>query len=168
MPNRARVAVYTDSFDPITLGHLNVISRGSQIFDRLIVGVGINPEKKVLFSPEERVALIQESVADLDNVEARSFTGLAVHFVRAMGARIMLRGVRFLADIDAEMTMSLANHQLDPEIETVFLMAGAEYSHISSTLIKQIVTLASDESLARFVPAPVIPRLREKFLVPKS
>src|SRR5262245_43753516 len=148
----SRVAVYTGSFDPITLGHLNVIERSSRLVDRLIVGIGINIEKQSLFTPEERVELVRASTTHLGNIEVRSFTGLAVHFVRDCGARVMLRGVRSLGDIEAEFTMTLANRKLDAGVETVFLMADDQYSHISSSLIKQIASMAGDEELARFVP----------------
>lgn len=155
-------AVYTGSFDPITLGHLDVIRRGSRLFQSVIVGIGTNVEKLPLFTLEERVDLVREVTADLPNVEVRSFSGLAVEFVRSCQAHVMLRGVRPLTDIAGEVTMMMANRQLDPDIETVFLMSDSAYSHVSSSLIKQIALLASDEQLARFVPRPVIARLRTK------
>ena len=158
----SRVAVYTGSFDPITLGHLNVIERASRLVDRLIVGVGVNVEKQPLFTPEERVALIRQTTSHLQNVEVRQFSGLAVHFVRACGGRVMLRGVRSLTDIESEFTMTLANRKLDAGIETVFLMADEQFSHVSSSLLKQITPLASDEELERFVPPAVIRELRKK------
>jgi pantetheine-phosphate adenylyltransferase len=157
-----RVAVYTGSFDPVTLGHLNVIERGSRLFDRLVVGIGVNVDKPPLFSPEERAELVRLVARRFENVEVRQFTGLAVHFVRECGAQVMIRGVRPLTDIAAEFTMLMANRQLDPQIETVFLMADEEYAHISSSLLKQITPLASDEQLARFVPPEIIPKLRER------
>ncbi|MCE9546582.1 MAG: pantetheine-phosphate adenylyltransferase [Planctomycetia bacterium] len=158
----SRIAVYTGSFDPITLGHLNVIERCSRLVDKLIVGIGVNIEKQVLFTPDERIALVRETTARLGNVEVRSFTGLAVAFVRQCGARVMIRGVRSLSDMEAEFTMTLANRKLDPSIETVFLMAGEEYSHISSSLIKQIAALAGDDELLRFVPPVVAQAIRAK------
>jgi pantetheine-phosphate adenylyltransferase len=158
----ATTAVYTGSFDPITLGHLDVIGRAARIFDRLVVGVGVNPDKQPMFSPEERVRLVRASVADLPNVEVDSYSGLSVAFVRECGAQVLLRGVRSLTDIDAEFTMTLANRKLDPAVETVFLMADAAYSHISSSLLKQITPLADDAALARFVPPPVVAALRRK------
>ncbi|MFV2070614.1 MAG: pantetheine-phosphate adenylyltransferase [Pirellulales bacterium] len=161
-PTDSRTAVYTGSMDPVTLGHLNVIERSSRLVDRLIVGVGVNIDKQALFTPEERVELLQEVTRELDNVDVRQFTGLAVSFVRACGAHVIIRGVRSLTDIEAEFTMTLANRKLDPGIETVFLMADEEYSHVSSSLIKQITPLAGDKELARFVPAVVIPKLRRK------
>ncbi len=159
----SRVAVYTGSFDPITLGHLNVIERASRLVDRLIVGIGVNVEKQPLFTPDERMELVRQGVAHLHNVEVRKFSGLAVHFVRQCGARVMLRGVRSLTDIESEFTMTLANRKLDPTIETVFLMADEQFSHVSSSLLKQITPLASDEELSRFVPPAILRELRKKF-----
>jgi pantetheine-phosphate adenylyltransferase len=155
---KPRTAVYTGSFDPVTLGHLNIIERASSLVDRLVVGIGINIEKQALFSLEERIAMLEQA-----NVEVRSFQGLAVHFVRDCGARVMLRGVRSLSDIEAEFTMTLANRKLDAGIETVFLMADEQFTHVSSSLMKQITPLASDEELARFVPRNIISELRKKF-----
>jgi len=157
-----RIAVYTGSFDPITLGHLDVIERASRIFDGIVVGVGINPDKQPLFSLEERVGLVRASLDGLTNVRVELFSGLSVAFVRERGANVLLRGVRSLTDIEAEFTMTLANRKLDPTVETVFLMTDSAYSHISSSLLKQITPLADDEALLRFVPAPVVAALRAK------
>jgi pantetheine-phosphate adenylyltransferase len=158
----SRVAVYTGSFDPITLGHLNVIERAARLVDKLIVGIGINTEKAALFSPVEREELVAAATEHLKNVEIRSFGNLAVEFVRECGASVMIRGVRPLTDLAAEFTMMMANRHLDPGIETVFLMADEEFAHVSSSLIKQITPLADDEMLARFVPEAIIPALRAK------
>ncbi|MCH2126620.1 MAG: pantetheine-phosphate adenylyltransferase [Pirellulaceae bacterium] len=160
--NLPRTAVYTGSFDPITLGHLNVIRRSSRLVDRLVVGVGINMEKQSLFTPDERIELIQRATTAIPNVEVRSFTGLAVKFVRECEASVMIRGVRPLTDIAAEFTMMMANRKLDPDIESVFLMSDEEFSHVSSSLIKEIAALASDEKLAKFVPSEIIPDIRAK------
>jgi pantetheine-phosphate adenylyltransferase len=157
---RRHVAVYPGVFDPVHLGHLDMIQRGSSLFDHLVVGVGINPEKSPFFTVEERVDLLQQVTRQYANVEVRPFTGLAVRFVREVGARIMLRGLRTLSDMEYEFTMSLTNLDLDPELETVYLMARAEYSHISSTLIKQIGTFHGD--LDKFVPPLVAAALRER------
>lgn len=162
MASDLRVAVYTGSFDPLTLGHLNVIERAVKLVDRLVVGVGINTGKQPLFSIEERVALLLETTSKLRGVEVRPFTGLAVNFVRQCGSRVMLRGVRSLTDIEAEFTMTLANRKLDPEIETIWLTADDQYSHVSSSLIKQIAPLADDAQLGRFVPQAVVAALRKK------
>ncbi len=158
----SRIAVYTGSFDPVTLGHLNVIERSSRLVDKLVVGIGINIEKQSMFSPEERVTLVETSIAHMKNVEVASFTGLAVHFCRQCGARVLLRGVRSLGDIETEFTMIMANRKLDPGIETVLLMADDQYSHVSSSLIKQIAAMADDEELARFVPREVVVAIRKK------
>jgi pantetheine-phosphate adenylyltransferase len=157
-----RLAVYTGSFDPITLGHINVIERASRLVDKLIVGIGLNIEKSSLFSPEERQDLVRTATAHVDNVEVKIFTGLAVTFVRECNARVMVRGIRPLTDIAGEFTMMMANRKLDPGLETVFLMADESFSHVSSSLIKQIAPLADDEMLARFVPRVIIPALRAK------
>ena len=158
----SRIAVYTGSFDPITLGHLNVIGRAARLVDRLIVGIGINVEKTALFTLEERVELVSRAVERFGNVEVRTFSGLAVEFVRQCGARVMVRGVRPLTDIAAEFTMQIANRHLDPQIETVFLVADEEFAHISSSLLKQITPLASDAMLLKFVPPEILPVLRAK------
>ena len=160
----SRRAVYTGSFDPVTLGHLNVIQRARLVADELIVGVGINAHKTPLFPIEQRVELVRRTVeaAGMTHVTVQPFEGLAVRFVRDVDARLIVRGVRSVTDMESEFTMILANRKLDPEIETVFFMAGDEFSHVSSTLIKQITPLASDEELARFVPREIIPELRER------
>lgn len=162
MTTPPRIAVYTGSFDPVTLGHVNVIQRASRLVDQLVVGIGINVEKQPMFSLDERLKLVALVFADNPRVEVRAFDGLAVDFVRDCGARVMIRGVRPLTDIAAEFTMSMANRKLDPDIETVFLMADEEFAHVSSSLIKQIARLSDDEKLARFVPRQIIPELRRK------
>lgn len=161
MSAKSRVAaVYTGSFDPITLGHLNVIERSCRLVDELIVGIGTNIEKTPLFLLEERVELVVRMTRHWPNVTVRTFDGLAVQFVRECGSKLMIRGVRPLTDIAAEFTMTMANKQLDPEVETMFLMADGDFAHVSSSLIKQIAPLADDEKLARFVPREIIPDLR--------
>lgn len=164
-PLSPRHAVYVGSFDPLTLGHEDIIRRGAQIFDRLSVGVGINPDKQALFSPEERVSLIRAVFEDLPNVDVQSFEGLAVDYVKQCGAAVMLRGVRTLTDIESEFTMSLANRALAPDIETVFLMASERYTHLSSSLIKQIASMGrgnTAEKLLGFVPRPIISPLMDR------
>ena len=155
--------VYTGSFDPITLGHLNVIERGARLTDELIVGVGTNVDKCSLFTVEDRVEMVQCTTKHVPNVRVEMFTGLAVQFVRQCNARVILRGVRTLSDMESEFTMILANRKLDPEVETIILMADNKYSHISSSLIKQITTLGTgDEDLAKFIPKGIIPQLRSR------
>ena len=161
-----RHAVYVGSFDPLTIGHLDIIERGAQIFDRVTVGIGINPEKRPLFPPNQRLALAREVLSSISNVEVVCFQGLAVDFVRSRGAAIMLRGIRTLTDIEAEFSMTLANRALAPDIETVFLMSGERYSHVSSTLIKQIAGIGREKAadkLRDFLPEPVIQPLLQKY-----
>ena len=159
-----RTAVFTGMFDPLTLGHLDVIRRGRVLFDRLVVGIGTNPNKQSLFSMDERVALAREIVAPFDNVTVEAFDDLAVHFVRRIGARIILRGVRTLSDMEYEFSMTLTNNRLDPAVETVFLMADGEYSHVSSSLIKQVAQFGGADALDRFVPpelvGPILAKMR--------
>ncbi len=156
MATTLRIAVYTGVFDPVHFGHIDMVRRGSQLVDRLIVGVGDNPEKSPLFTQAERVEMLQKVVGEFANVQVLPFTGLTVHFVRSVGAHILLRGIRTTSDMEYEFTMSLTNRALDPEIETVFLMAGELYSHISSSLLRQIATLGGE--LDKFVP-PLIKEL---------
>jgi pantetheine-phosphate adenylyltransferase len=168
MPNslNPRHAVYTGSFDPVSLGHLDIIARGARMFERLTVGVGINPEKQPLFAPQERLELLRQVARPFPNVVVACFEGLAVSFVRRCSAAVMLRGLRTLTDIEAEFSMTLANRALAHDIETVFLMASEKYSHISSSLIKQVALLGTDstnEPLEAFVPPEVIGPLRQKF-----
>ncbi len=161
-----RHAVYVGSFDPLTLGHEDIIRRGAKLYDKLTVGIGINPDKSPLFSPEERLRLCRQVLSPIPNVEVKCFEGLAVEFVKQCGAQVMLRGMRTLTDIETEFTMSLANRTLAREIETVFLMSSDRYTHISSSLIKQIAQLGRVDSavqLRDFVPPEIIPALLEKF-----
>ena len=164
-----RHAVYVGSFDPPTLGHLDIIERGSRIYDRVTVGIGMNPDKVALFSSAERLALMREMISPMSNVSAMCFEGLTVDFVRECEAAVMLRGVRTLTDIEAEFTLTLANRSLASDLETVFLMAAERYTSVSSTLIRQIARMGRSgedvvaEQLRRFVPEAVIGPLLEKY-----
>lgn len=165
-PEPYRTAVFAGTFDPITLGHLDVIRRGCLLFERLIVGIGIHPTKTSLFSIEERVELTRLVVQPYSNVVVDRFDELTVQYVRRIGARVILRGLRTLTDMEYEFGMTLTNHRLDPEVETVFLMADGEYSHISSSLMKQVGKFGGAAALERFVPAevigPIIAKLQEE------
>ena len=160
---QSRTAVYTGSFDPVTLGHLSVIQRSARLFDDVMVAVGVNVEKSMMFSTNERVTLLERVTQSIDNVRVTTFDGLAVDYVRNLGARVMVRGIRPLTDIAGEFTMMMANRQLDADIETVFLMSDESLTHVSSSLIKQIAPLADDDKLARFVPREIIADIRKKY-----
>ena len=159
-PLSHRIAVYTGTFDPIHHGHLDIIARGSRIFDQLIVGVGINPDKQPFFDQEERVELVRAVIKPFPNVSVRPFTSLSVAFVREAGARVMLRGLRTTSDMENEFNMSLMNLKLDAEIETVFLMAKEAYSHLSSNLLRQIASFGGN--LDGFMPSVVKDALQKR------
>lgn len=156
----AKTAVYPGMFDPVHLGHLDVIKRASQIFPRLIVGVGVNPAKEPLFTADERVAMLKQVVAPLANVEVQPFDTLAVRFARDQHAVVMIRGLRTVSDMDYEFSMSLTNQTLDPKIQTVFLLAHVQYTHLSSTLIRQIASFGGD--LGKFLPPEIHSFVRSK------
>lgn len=168
MPERPldpRHAVYAGSFDPVTLGHEDIVRRGARIFERLTVAVGVNPEKDPLFAPDERLELLRQVFGDARNVEVAQFQGLTVDFVQKCSAAVMLRGIRTVSDLESEFSMALANHKLAPQIETVFLMASERHSHISSSVIRQIAMLGQGtaaDKLREFVPEPVIGPLLAK------
>jgi pantetheine-phosphate adenylyltransferase len=159
-----RVAVYPGTFDPVHRGHLDIIGRGSGLFDRLVVGVGINPDKRPFFDQEERVELVRAVIRPYPNVSVRPFNSLAVSFAREVGARVMLRGLRTTSDMENEFAMSLMNLNLDPEIETVFLMAKEAFSHVSSTLLRQIAAFGGrlDKFLPTEVQSALEARVRER------
>lgn len=157
----AKVAVYPGMFDPVHMGHLDVIKRASQLFPKLIVGVGMNPAKEQpLFTVDERVMMLKQVTTAFANVEVKPFDSLAVRFVQAQGSSVMIRGLRTVSDMDYEFSMSLTNQTLDPNIQTVFLLAHVQYTHLSSTLIRQIVSFGGD--LGKFLPTEIVPFVRGK------
>ncbi len=153
-------AVFPGSFDPITNGHLDVINRGMQLFDEMIVAVGKSPLKNQLFSPEERVEMIMELVKDLAGVSVESFEGLTVEYARRKKADVILRGLRSLTDVNYEFELAMTNRSV-AGIETVFVMTTEQYGFVSSTLIRQVASLGGD--ISNMVPANVNRRLQERF-----
>lgn len=133
-----KIAVYPGSFDPITNGHLDIIKRATEVFDEVIIVVSVNPEKKGLFEAEERVKLIKRVTKDMPNVKVEYFSGLLVNFMKEKEAKVIIKGLRAVSDFEYEFQMALMNNKLDPSIETVFMMAKAEYSFFSSSAVKQV------------------------------
>ncbi len=154
------IAIYPGSFDPITNGHLDLIERGSRLFDRLIVSILRNESKQPLFSVEERMEMLWDVVRDFPNVEVDCFDGLLVHYAAAKQATVVLRGIRAISDYENEWQMALMNRRLQPDIETVFLIAGEAHSFISSRLVKEVIGLGG--SIAGLVPQSVEIRLRNR------
>jgi pantetheine-phosphate adenylyltransferase len=156
------IAVYPGSFDPLTYGHIDIIQRGSRLFDRIVVAVLINLEKAPLFTVPERVQIAREVFRDRPNVEVDTFDGLLVEYARGKRASVIVRGLRAVSDFEYEMQMALMNRRLNPEVETVFMMPGAPYTYVSSKLVKEVVALGG--SVSGLVPEIVERRLREKKL----
>ena len=154
------LAIYAGTFDPITLGHVDLIERSAEIFDRLLLAVAIDSPKDTLFSVEERVGLMREVVTGMANVQVEAFPGLLVNYARSRGARALIRGIRAYSDFEFEFQMALTNRKLAPEIETLFMMPKESHSYISSSTVKQVGLLGGDVS--EFVPAPVVELLRQK------
>lgn len=157
----AIVAAYSGSFDPITLGHNDIMHRAARMFPKLIIAVGHNVAKNPKFSLEERVHLIQESTKDLGNVVVMGFSGLVVDFARDNGVTVLVRGVRTVGDVDYEKQMAVMNRDLYPELDTVMLTPAPEYAHLSSSLVRELTSLGAP--VEKLVPPPVIPELLARF-----
>ncbi len=155
------IAVYPGSFDPITLGHLEIVERAAQLFDSVVVAVGHHPTKPGFFNYEERVALIQASVAHIPKARAAHYSGLMIDFCRSVGARAIVRGLRAAGDFEPEFQMALANRELEPAVETVFLIPAPDKQFISSSLIREIASHGGP--FHRFVPAPVARALEQRY-----
>ncbi|MBX3132831.1 MAG: pantetheine-phosphate adenylyltransferase [Gemmatimonadaceae bacterium] len=156
-----KTALYAGSFDPITNGHADLIRRSLQFVDRLIVGVAVNVAKQPLFAEEERVALIRAAVEDDPRVEVRAFKGLVVNFAQEVGAKVILRGLRAVADFEYEYQMALMNRHLAPGIETIFMVPSLEVSYLSSSLVREVARFGGD--IDKLVHPAVAKALRGKF-----
>jgi pantetheine-phosphate adenylyltransferase len=156
----ARIAIYPGSFDPLTNGHVDIIHRGSRLFDRIVVAILVNPEKAPLFTPKERVEIAREVFRDRPNVEVETFDGLLVDYARRRRATVIVRGLRAVSDFEYELQMALMNRHLSEDLETVFMMPGEAYTYLSSRLVKEVFALGGD--VAAFVPAAVETRLQQK------
>jgi pantetheine-phosphate adenylyltransferase len=157
-----KIAIYPGSFDPFTYGHENIIERSVKVFDQIIVAVAHNTSKKTIFTVEERVEILNEVFKNRDDVKVDYFEGLLVEYIKKMGTNVVLRGMRTVSDFEFEMQMALANKTLSSELETVFMVTDSEFSHISSSVIKEVVSL--NGSASHMVPEIVEKRLREKLL----
>lgn len=160
------IAAYSGSFDPITLGHNDIMHRAARMFPKLIIAVGHNVSKNPKFTLEERVHLIRESTKDLKNVEVKGFSGLVVDFARDNGVTVLVRGVRTVGDVDYEKQMAVMNRDLYAELDTVMLTPAPEYAHLSSSLVRELASLGAP--VEKLVPPAVIPALLERFGRKKS
>ena len=159
--NRPVVAIYPGTFDPVTNGHLDLISRGAAIFDRLIVGISRNLEKDPLFAGKERVEMLEAVTFEWKNVEVEVFDGLLMDYARAKNARVILRGIRAVSDYEYELQMAMMNRKIEPQIETVFMLPAVAYSFLSSRLVRELARLGAPV-VKDLVPALVEERLRAK------
>ena len=155
------VAICPGSFDPVTYGHLNIITRAAAMFDKVIVVVMVNNNKHPLFTQEERVELLRRATADLPNVEVDAYGGMLAEYAREKNAGVIVKGLRAMSDFEYEFQMALTNRKLNPSVETVFLTTNAEYMYLSSSLVKQVASLGGD--IREFVPACIIQDIQEKY-----
>lgn len=160
------LAVYPGSFDPVTCGHVDIIKRALKLTDHLIVAVANNYEKSPMFTLKERVKILKQATKGLKGVSVDSFDGLAVDYVKAKGARVMIRGLRMISDFEYEFQMALTNRKFSPDVETIFMTPSEEYSYISSKLIKEAASLGAD--ISSFVPVFVQKAVKEKLNKNKS
>jgi len=156
-----KLAIYPGSFDPVTNGHVDIIQRASKLFEKVIIAVLDNPEKKTMFSVNERIGFVKEATKDIDNLEYESFDGLLVEFAEKKGCQAIIRGLRAVSDFDYEFQMALTNRQLDEKLETVFLMTDYKYSYLSSSWVRQIAKLHG--KIGQLVPKVVQKKLEDLF-----
>ena len=154
-------AIYPGSFDPVTLGHLDIIRRSAEMFDEVIIGVLNNTSKTPLFSVEERVNMLSEVVSDIPNVRVESFVGLLIDFARQNGVKTIIRGLRAVTDFEYELQIAQSNRKVAPEIDTVFLTTSIDYAYLSSSIVKEYASFGVD--VEQFVPAGVVDRIKEKY-----
>ena len=158
-------AIYPGSFDPLTLGHLDMIERSAKIVDELVIGVLNNSAKNSLFSLDERVSMIKEMTESMPNVTVASFVGLLVDYMKEINATIIVRGLRAVTDFEYELQIAQTNHVENPEVETIFLTTSLQYSYLSSTIVKEFASYGGD--ISKFVPARFIDRIYEKYHISK-
>lgn len=154
-------AIYPGSFDPVTLGHMDIISRAAKVVDELIVAVLINSAKKPLFSVEERVSMLEEITRDIPNVKVKSFDGLLVEYAENEKADFIVRGLRAVTDFEYELQIAQSNHIVNPRVDTLFLTTSLEYAYLSSTIVKEIASYGGD--ISRFVPEQLMERIYTKY-----
>lgn len=157
---KRKIAIVPGSFDPITYGHIDIIKRSSELFDEIIVAILVNPDKKYLFSLEERVEMIEETIKDIPNIRVDAFSGLLVNYAKKVGSSVIVRGLRAVSDFEYEMQLTFMNKALDEGIETFYMMANKQYSFISSSIVKGVSGFGAD--LSKFVPKNVEERLEKK------
>ncbi len=157
---KRKIAIVPGSFDPITYGHIDIIKRSAQLFDEIIVAILVNPDKKYLFTLEEREEMINESIKDFNNVRVDSFSGLLVNYAKKVNSTVIVRGLRAVSDFEYEMQLTFMNKALDDNIETFYMMANKQYSFISSSIVKGVSGFGAD--LSKFVPKHVEERLEKK------
>ncbi len=158
-------AIYPGSFDPLTMGHLDMIERSAKIVDELVIGVLNNSAKNSLFSLDERVSMIKEMTESMPNVTVASFDGLLVDYMKEINATIIVRGLRAVTDFEYELQIAQTNHVENPEVETIFLTTSLQYSYLSSTIVKEFASYGGD--ISKFVPARFIDRIYEKYHISK-
>lgn len=154
------IAVYPGSFDPVTNGHLDVIKRAAKVFDKLIVAVLVNPSKTPMFSLEERVEMLKDATAEIENVEIDSFSGLLIEYLEKVNSKIIVKGLRMVSDFEYEFQMALINKKLNPEVETIFFMTSNKYGYLSSSIVKEVARFGG--CLSDLVPDSVIEKISQK------
>ena len=154
-------AIYPGSFDPVTLGHLDIIKRAAGIVDELIVGILVNNSKKPMFTMDERLMMLRECVNDIPNVIVKTFDGMTIDFARENDAKVIIRGLRVISDYESEMQIAQVNRSIDPSIETVFMSTSLEYSFLSSTIAKEVAYY--DAGVEKLVPPVVVKMIKEKY-----